>query len=143
METSREIAMQNQLSQVLERLERLEKQNRRLKRAAAVLAAGIGLTGLAAFAAPAVCDVVYAERLVLRDTSGKQRLVMDAYKSEAPTITWHEKDGRALAKLCINADGVASIDYFDKQGASKSYRFSPDGKPEAKTDAVPTVAQTR
>jgi hypothetical protein len=141
---SREIAMQNQLFEMNERLERLERANRRLKRTAGLLAGGVALTGLAAFAAPAVCDVVYAERLVLRDTSGKQRLVMDAYKSEAPTITWHEKDGRALAKLCINTDGVASIDYFDKQGGStKSYRFSPDGKAQTKTDAAPTVAQTQ
>lgn len=135
--------MQKQLSEVNVRLERLEEENRRLKRTGGFLAGGLVLAGLAAFAAPTVCDVVYAERLVLRDTSGRQRLVMDAYKSEAPSIVWNDKDGKALAKLGLSAEGVASLEYFDKQGASKSsYRFTPDGQPKTKTDAAPAVAQT-
>ncbi len=141
---SREIAMQHQLSEVNVRLDRLERENRRLKRTGGFLAGGLVLAGLAAFAAPTVCDVVYAERLVLRDTSGRQRLVMDAYKSESPTIMWHDKDGKAVAKFGLSTEGIASLEYFDKQGGAKSsYRFSPEGQqPQTKSDAAPTVAKT-
>lgn len=135
--------MQNEFSELNDRLQRLEQSNRRLKRTAGFLAGGFVIAGLAAFAAPSMCDVLYGERLVLRDTSGHQRLVMDAYRNEAPTITWHDKDGRALAKLGLNNDGVASLEYFDKQGQSKSsYSLSPEGQ-KAKTDAVPTVAKSQ
>lgn len=136
--------MKNELSDLAGRMERLESANRRLKWTGGFLLGGLALSGLAAMAAPSMCDVIYGERLVLRDSSGRQRLVMDAYRNEAPTITWHDKDGRALAKLGLNADGIASLDYFDKQGASKaSYQFAPGGvqKAEASKDAAPSVAQ--
>ena len=101
------------------RLERLEKQNRNLKRWGAGLALGVGLLGLAS--AKLVCDVVTGERLVLHDSSGRTRVTVDAYAAEAPSLVFHNREGRATAKMGVNEkSGELVIHVFDAKGGVKA-----------------------
>ena len=101
------------------RLERLEKQNKNLKRWGAGLALGLGLLGLAS--AKMVCDTVTGERLVIRDSSGRTRVTVDAYSSETPGLIFHGRDGRATAKIGINEkSGERVMNVFDGKGGVKA-----------------------
>lgn len=134
--------MRHELEDLALRLENLERENKKLKRAGAALACAAGVLGLLGMAAPALCDIVNAERLVLRDPSGHQRLVVDAYQSESPTLTWMGRDGRNVARLGVAENGEAYFDVFDKQGGSKSiWRVAPDAAP--KTEKRPEPADTK
>ena len=108
------------LHDVNARLERLERENRRLKRWAGVACGGFALLGLAGAAAPAICDVVSAERLVLRDNGGRQRLVVDAYQTDSPTLVLQTREGKTLARLGIDERGEAYFNLYDKQGGAKA-----------------------
>ena len=106
------------------RIERLEKENRRLKRIGGGLAIFLGAVGLMG-ASTAFCKTVWAERLVLRDSSGRDRLMMDAY-SGAPAITMQDEKGRSVARFSwergvamevLNGDGeCAARVHMDEQG---------------------------
>jgi hypothetical protein len=101
------------------RLERLEKQNKNLKRWGAGLALGLGLLGLAS--AKMVCDTVTGERLVLRDPSGRTRVSVDAYSSDAPSLVFHSRDGRQTAKMGVNEkSGELVLTVFDAKGGTKA-----------------------
>ena len=127
--------MKQEWSDVCNRLDKLEVENRRLKRTAGLFGA-LGLLGLAlGAAAPVLCDVVSAERFVLRDENGRQRITFDAYHTGTPAVSFLDKRGKPLAKFAVDDEGVATLNLFDKAGASSStYRIAPDGaKAETKT----------
>ncbi len=111
----RKIALTSEVSDLTARLERLERENRRTRRLGRPLAAAGGLLGLAA---PAPCDTVFAERLVLRDTAGRQRIVADAY-SGAPALSLFSGEGRVLARIGVGQDGDACLTFFDRAGDPK------------------------
>ena len=111
--------MHDRLHELTSRIDRLERENARLKRWGGLACAGLALLGLAA-AAPAVCDVISGERLVLRDGSGRQRLTLDAYRNEAPELTLQSRDGKPLARAGIDAQGEAYLALYDAKGAPKA-----------------------
>lgn len=125
--------MSQDMHDLTARLERLERENRRVKRVAFSLA-GLGLLlGLAGAAAPALCDVVMAERLVLRDPTGHQRIVADAYTG-SPTLTLYAENGRTLARLGADKLGGASLVLFDEKGAPKIPATAPETQPETRPE---------
>ena len=104
---------------VTARLDRLEKQNKTLKRWGAGLGLGLALMGLTS--ARLVCDQLSGERLVIRDTSGRTRILADAYTSESPSLVFSGKDGRAMAKLGIDErSGEFMINVLDSKGGVKA-----------------------
>lgn len=113
------------------RLQTLEVQNRRLKKWS--LVAGGALATLAMFGAAApLCDVVTGERLVIRDNSNRTRVGIDAYHTETPGLTMHDKSGRERAKLSIDDKGDVTLSFTDEKGAAKaSYLFAANGAPKA------------
>lgn len=114
------------------RLERLEKENRRLKKWGAIAASSLGVIALFGFAAPVVCDIVSGERLVVRDEMGRQRFGVDAYRTQAPTISLHDANGRARARIGVDEKGDLTMSFFDEKGGAKaSYLFAADGAPKA------------
>lgn len=108
------------------RLDALERQNRRLKRGGIVAALGLAALGMQSFAAPTVCDVVSAERIVLRNSRGRARIVMDAYSSGEPTITFHDQKGKAASRLQLNSAGGLDVSVF-KVGKPVPATFRSDG----------------
>ena len=102
------------------RLERLERENKRLKRWSGALCGGFALLGLLGMAAPTLCDVVSGERLVLRDETGRQRIVLDAYRNDLPTLTLQTRAGQPLATLGIDKQGEAYFRLFDAAGKEKT-----------------------
>ena len=109
----------NQAKQdITARLEKLEQENRRLKRVGGALLGAIGVVALCGAAAPAFCKTVWAERLVLRDSSGRDRLMMDAYSSDTPSITMRDKSGESVVRLSWK-DGVL-MDLLDAKGKSSA-----------------------
>lgn len=122
------------------RLDRLEQQNKRLKRWGTGLALGLGLVTLAS--AKLVCDTVTGERLVIHDPSGRTRVTVDAYSSETPGLTFHNRDGRASARMAVDEkSGEFVVSVFDAKGAVKnSWRLGEapktqeQAKPEPKGD---------
>lgn len=128
------------------RLDRLERENRRWRRIVVGVGGLAATLGLVAMATP-VCDVITAERLVLRDTSGRQRFTIDAYNQETPTITWSDKSGRTMARLALENDGLARITYYDAQGKPRANERvgAPNSSGDvpktgdAKKDGAPTI----
>lgn len=108
------------------RLARLERDNRRLKFVGTGLALALATFSLTS-AATSFCKTVWAERLVLQDSSGNDRLTMDAYSSATPSITMKDATGQSVARLSWK-DGIA-IEMLDATGASKACtRIDRDGK---------------
>jgi hypothetical protein len=103
-----------------QRIGRLERENRKLKRWAAAACGGFALLGLLGMAAPAICDVVSGERFVLRDASGRQRVLVDAYQTDSPTLTLQSSAGKTLAKLGLDERGEGYLNLYDEKGASKA-----------------------
>lgn len=130
------------------RLVTLERENKKLKRWGLGLAGGALGLSLLSMAGP-ICDVVTGERLVIRDNSGRQRFMVDAYNTDTPTVSFASRDGRVVGKLGVNDDGEGYLTLFDRKGAVKaSYRMGVDGadgaapqtKPEAKKTDTTTMA---
>ena len=129
--------METQSASLLQRIERLERSNRKLRRVSIAIATGGLLLGLAGMAAPALCDTLYAERLVLRDPSGSQRIVADAYGG-APTFSVLSKDGKALARIGVAQDGEPYLTFFDTKGAEKgTWKGAIPTQARPETKAVP------
>ena len=130
--------MEPQPASLLARIERLERSNRKLRRASIAIASAGLLLGLAGMAAPALCDTLYAERLVLHDPSGSQRIVADAYGG-APTLSVLSKEGRALAKIGVGQDGEPYLTFFDSKGAEKgTWKGSIPTQARPETKPVPS-----
>ncbi len=113
------------------RLERLELENRRLKRIGAGAFFLCGALSLTSMAGPRLCRTLKAERVVVEDSSGRSRMVLDAYSTEDPTITLKSKDGKPLARIGVE-DGELSLDVF-RSGAPEPARFrlEPEGSKDA------------
>jgi hypothetical protein len=111
------------------RLDRLEAQNRRLKRVGAALALGLSLLALPS--AAYFCDIVSGERLVLRDSSGRQRVMVDAYRTDAPALTFHSREGRTQASLGMDEKtGEFLVQVYDAKGSIKnSWRLGNEAAP--------------
>jgi len=123
--------------ELLHRIERLERSNRKLRRTSIAVASAGLLLGLAGMAAPGLCDTLYAERLVLHDPSGSQRIVADAYGG-APTFSVLSKEGRALARIGVAQDGEPYLTFFDAKGAEKgTWKGAIPTQPRPETKAVP------
>lgn len=126
------------------RLDRLERENRRWKRIVVGLAGSVAVLGMLAMATP-VCDVITAERLVLRDTSGRQRFMIDAYHQGTPTIVWNDASGKAVARFGLENDGLARITYYDAHGKVRAQERVGADAPKtesAKKDAAPAGEPT-
>ncbi|MBL8857361.1 MAG: hypothetical protein JNL28_02495 [Planctomycetes bacterium] len=114
------------------RLTQLERENRRLKKWGAIASGALCTLALVGFAAPIVCDIVTGERLVIRDHTGRARVGIDAYRTELPGLTLHDKSGRERAKLAIDDKGDATLSFTDEKGVAKaSYLFAANGAPKA------------
>ncbi|MFN0243148.1 MAG: hypothetical protein ACKVWV_09685 [Planctomycetota bacterium] len=127
------------------RLDRLERENRRWKRVVVGVAGSVAALGVLAMATP-VCDVITGERLVLRDSSGRQRFMIDAYQQGTPTIVWNDASGKAIARFGLENDGLARITYFDAHGKVRACeRVGADGasgaRNGAKTDEAPAIVK--
>jgi hypothetical protein len=132
--------MNHELSAWTDRIDALERANRKWKRGLVGVAGGAIALALCGMAAPLVCNIVRAERVVVEDRGGNSRIVIDAYATDTPTIALNDKDGRALAKLGVTPDGQAFLDVFDKKGERRgSYHLGDDAapKPDAKTESRP------
>jgi hypothetical protein len=133
--------MNRELSGLMQRVDALERENRKWRRRSVWTAACVGALALCGMAGPYVCNIVRAERVVVEDQRGNSRIVIDAYATDSPTIALNDKDGRALAKLGVTADGQAFLDVFDKKGASRgSYRLGEDAAP--RTEPKPHSAKS-
>ncbi|MFT7668436.1 MAG: hypothetical protein ACI8X5_001129 [Planctomycetota bacterium] len=115
------------LQSLLNRVEGLEKENRRVKKM------GVGLLGASVFfallsaATPMLCKTVWAERLVLRNSSGRDVMAMDAYSGDVPTITMKDEKGTSVVRLSWE-DGVL-MNFLDQRGeASTSVKVGADGQ---------------
>jgi hypothetical protein len=113
------------------RIEKLETQNRLLKRWGLVAGGALCAVTLFTAAAP-LCDVVTGERLVIRDSTGRARVGIDAYHTETPGLTLHDKAGRERAKLAIDDKGDVKLSLTDEKGGAKaSYLFAANTEPKA------------
>lgn len=118
--------MREQANDIQARVERLERENRRLKRIGGGLAVGVTALCLMS-AATSFCKTVWAERLVLQDSSGKERLTMDAYTSGTPAITMQDASGKSVARLSWQ-DGI-QIEMLGAKGEPKACtRIDREGK---------------
>ena len=62
------------------------------------------------FAAPALCDIVWAERFVLRDASNKTRVTINAYATDTPSLTFHDARGKEMGSIGIAPDGSFKLE---------------------------------
>lgn len=112
---------------LLNRVESLEKENRRIKRLGMGLLGASVCFGLLSAVTPMLCKTVWAERLVLRNASGRDVMTMDAYSTDRPTITMRDDSGKSAVRLSWE-DGVL-MDFLDKKGkTSTSVKVNSDGK---------------
>lgn len=116
--------MTQELSKLTQRLEQLERQNRRFKKVGVGLAGALGVVAL--MAANPLCDIVSAERFVLRDSHGKTRMLMDAYHTE-PSIQLRNQAGKTVASFGVDKQGEAYLTFFDANG-------NPKGSSKAKSE---------
>lgn len=123
---------------LVRRLETLERENRRLKRYGLAIAGVVGLIGLTGMVAPTLCNQVWAERFVLKDSGGKARLTLDAYQPGDPVVTAQDPSGKTFAKLTLSG-ATPTLEFFDAKGASAGKLGIANGKTfvePAKTDEV-------
>ena len=104
-------------SAIESRLARLEAENRRLRRIGGAALFGLGSLTLMSFAAPAICDIVWAERFVLRDAHNKTRVTMNAYSTDTPSLVFHDARGKAMGSVGIAPDGTFKLEVM-KDGKS-------------------------
>lgn len=129
---------------LLARMDRLERQNRSLKRwgmAAAVLG-GVGMLASAA----AVCDSVSAERFVVRDSRGKERVRLTAYETGGvPKLSFLDDKGKTVFSLGVCEKNSGYIEVTGSNGLARSAFSVQDGRavlePVAKSE-VPSEPRT-
>ena len=129
--------MNSDFNTLNDRLAKLETENLRLKKWGVIASGALCTLALSGFAAPLVCDIVTGERLVIRDNSGRARVGIDAYHTETPGLTLHDKSGRERAKLSIDDKGDATLSFTNEKGIAKaSYLFAANGSPKATEPAT-------
>ena len=117
-----------QLNQELAvRLENLERENRTLKRwgVAALVLGSVGILGSAA----AVCDSVSAERFVVRDSRGKERVRMTAYETGGvPKLSFLNDKGQAVFSMGVCEKNTGYIEVVGATGPVRSTFCVQDGR---------------
>ncbi len=130
-------------SDLVRRLEKLERENRKLKRWGGALIAVVGTIGLTSMAVPSLCKTVWAERFVLKDSSGSGRMMIDAYRSGAPVITASDESGKTFAKLTLDGK-KPSLEFFNGEGkCTGKMGLDENGKPYVERSEADTVAIAR
>ena len=115
--------------ELIQRIEELEAQSRRQKRVLKGVLA-VGAMGLAmSMAAPRVCKTVWGERFVLKDGQMRERMVLNAYGTKTPTLTFKNREGGKVAELQVGDDGEMSMKVFrDGQKADAFFELVPEEK---------------
>jgi hypothetical protein len=122
-----------QLQELSGRVLKLEEENRRLKtsaRRATIALAALGGIALLSSMTAAMCETVWAERFVLKDSRGRERGVLTAYETGGvPQFALLDaKGGRALT-FGVDAEGRAYLEVAGKAGPVRShFAVSPEGK---------------
>ena len=115
---------QNHL-ELTDRIDKLERENRRMRRVGGSLLAGLGLVTLMSMAAPMVCKTVWGERFVLRDSNGRERMVLNAYSTRTPSMVFKSTDGQPLARLNVGDEDVSIQLFKDGVPTAASFKLSP------------------
>ena len=109
------------------RLDRLERENRNLKRwgFAALVFGGVGMLGAAA----TVCDSVSAERFIVRDTRGNERVRMTAYETGGiPKLSFLNERGQPIFSLGVTDKNTGYIEVAGANGVVRSAFGIQDGR---------------
>jgi hypothetical protein len=105
-----------ELDDLARRVQHLETQNRRLKRVGIGLAALAGAITLCS-AALVVCDTVYGERFVIRDSGGREKAFITAYETRGlPQFTMMNQKGQKALTLGVAEDGRSFLEVADASG---------------------------
>lgn len=119
--------MQDRIATLEARLAELEGRGRRTRRFAAAGIALALLLGTTAAVTPSLCDTVRAERFILTDADGRERMRINAYGGDTATLQLYDSHGRELAGLSWQ-NGMR-FDFKDRAGVSASaLRVDPDGR---------------
>ncbi len=109
------------------RLDRLERENRTLKRWAMGLCAlaSVGVLG----SALAVCDSVSAERFIVRDSRGKERVRLTAYETGGvPKLSFLDEKGRTVFSLGVCEKNSGYVEVTGVNGLARSAFAVQDGR---------------
>ena len=116
-----------QAQDMVARLDRLERENRSLKRWAVALVA-VGAIG-ALGSALTVCDSVSAERFIVRDTSGKERVRLTAYETGGvPKLSFLNDKGKVVFSLGVCDQNKGYIEVTGSNGLARSSFVVQDGR---------------
>ena len=133
-----------QVHDLLARMDHLERQNRSLKRwgMAALVFGVVGVLGSAA----AVCDSVSAERFLVRDSRGKERVRLTAYETGGvPKLSFLNDKGQVVFSLGVCEKNTGYIEVTGANGLARSAFSVQDGRavlePVAKSD-LPSEPRT-
>ncbi len=115
-----------QVHDLVSRLDRLERENRSLKRwSMALLALGsVGALG----SAVAVCDSVSAERFIVRDSGGKERVRLTAYETGGvPKLSFLNDKGKVVFSMGVCDQNKGYIEVTGVNGLARSSFVVRDG----------------
>jgi hypothetical protein len=116
-----------QAQDLVVRLDRLERENRKLRRLglAALAFGGIGVLGAAA----TVCDSVSAERFIVRDTRGNERVRLTAYETGGiPKLSFMNERGQVVFSLGVTEKSTGYIEVAGTNGPVRSAFGIQDGR---------------
>ncbi|MBK8178029.1 MAG: hypothetical protein IPK67_03860 [Planctomycetes bacterium] len=116
-----------QAQELLARLDRLERENRKWKRlgVAALALASVGALG----SALTVCDSVSAERFIVRDSSGKERVRLTAYETGGiPKLSFMNDRGQTVFSLGVCEKNKGYIEVNGANGLARSAFTVQDGR---------------
>jgi len=122
-----------QLEELAARVQSLEVENQLLKsrarRFALALAALGGVAVLSSMAA-VVCETVWAERFVLKDSRGRQRGYITAYETGgAPQLALLDAKGARALTFGVDDEGRGYFEVAGPSGPVRShFSVSPEGK---------------
>ena len=115
-----------QVQDLVSRLDRLERENRSLKRWSIALLAlcSIGALG----SAITVCDSVSAERFIVRDSAGKERVRLTAYETGGvPKLSFLNDKGKVVFSLGVCDQNKGYIEVTGVNGLARSSFVVQDG----------------
>jgi hypothetical protein len=118
------------------RLEDLERAHHRLKRALAVLVLGMaglllmGQTTDRLTTATLIARSVETQSLMVRDTTGKIRALLDVDTAGRVSLTLSDRDGRERAAMGVGLAGGVGATFRDQDGVIRAgLGVSPRGRP--------------
>lgn len=123
------------------RLSKLERQNQRLKRWGGSLLVAALAVSFVSMTFPNLCKTVWAERFVLRDSQNHDRLVLDAYSFDNPTVEVKDVRGKTVAQLQFDASGNAAILRMDGKGkpAGRQWLWKSDADEKDPSDEFAAI----